>query len=139
MPKAVANLEGKKFDLETLPGGFVVLRKLSYGELLTRRNLGLGVNAPFRRDTEEVDFQLQMDQSASRFFEFAHMILDHNLEDENGKPLNMNSAADVQRLDPAVAQEIEEYMNDLNTMDEEAPLLAKSGSPSHTTNASSPE
>ena len=136
MPKATASKVGKKFDLKELPEGFVVLRKLNYGEMLSRRNLGMGVTAPFKRDSDEIDMKLDLSQEEVRVYEFSHMIIDHNLEDEDGRKLNMLDRSDINRLDPKVALEIEVYINELNLPDDELPLPARSGSPSDTENGS---
>jgi hypothetical protein len=39
VPRATAITETEHHDLKTLPGGFVVVRKLSYGEVLQRRTM----------------------------------------------------------------------------------------------------
>ena len=136
MPKATASKQGKRFDLKELPEGYVVLRKLSYGEMLARRNLGMGVSAPFRRDSDEIDLKMDLSQEEVRVYEFSHMIIEHNLEDEEGNHLNMNNRADIDRLDPKIALEIEAYINELNLPDDERPLPAPSGSPLDTENGS---
>jgi hypothetical protein len=136
MPKATASKQGKRFDLKELPEGFVVLRKLSYGEMLARRNLGMGVSAPFKRDSDQMDLKLDLSQEEVRVYEFSHMIIEHNLEDEEGNHLAMNNRADIDRLDPKIALEIEGYINELNLPDDERPLAERSGSPSDTENGS---
>lgn len=136
MPKATASKQGKRFELKELPEGFVVLRKLSYGEMLARRNLGMGVSAPFRRDSDQIDLKMDLSQEEVRVYEFSHMIIEHNLEDEDGNHLNMTNRADIDRLDPKIALEIEVYINELNLPDDELPLPAPSGSPSVTGNGS---
>jgi hypothetical protein len=135
MPRATVSHEGHRRDLEELPEGYVILRKLSYGEILHRRGLGMGVNAPFKKDTQEVDFKLEMNTEELRFFEFSMMILEHNLEDAEGKLLDMKNRKDVSSLDPKVAQEIEKHIMELNMPDDETPLPETSGSPSVTANA----
>lgn len=136
MPKAVASKQGKRFNLKELPEGFVVLRKLTYGEMLSRRNLGMGVTAPFRRDSEEIDMKLDLSQEEVRVYEFSHMIIDHNLEDEDGRQLNLMDRNDINKLDPKIALEIEGYISELNLPDDERPLPVQSGSPSGTENGS---
>jgi len=136
MPKATASKVGKRFDLKELPEGYVVLRKLNYGEMLARRNLGMGVTAPFKRDSDSIDLQLDLSQEEVRVYEFTNMIIDHNLEDEEGRKLNMMDRNDINKLDPKVALEIEGYITGLNLPDDERPLLEQSGSSSDTENGS---
>lgn len=136
MPKATASKQGKRFNLKELPEGYVVLRKLDYGEMLSRRNLGMGVTAPFRRDSDEIDMKLDLSQEEVRVYEFSHMVIDHNLEDDDGRKLNMMDRNDISKLDPKVALEIEKYISELNLPDDERPLPVRSGSPSDTANGS---
>jgi hypothetical protein len=64
------------------------------------------------------------------------MILEHNLEDDEGRQLNLMDRNDINKLDPKIALEIESYITELNLPDDETPLHAKSGSPSDTENGS---
>jgi hypothetical protein len=136
MPKATASKQGQRFDLKELPEGYVVLRKLDYGEMLSRRNLGMGVTAPFKRDSDSIDMKLDLSQEEVRVYEFSHMIIDHNLEDDAGRKLNMLDRSDINKLDPKVALEIEKYISELNLPDDETPLPAQFGSQSDTENGS---
>jgi len=104
MPRATATQETERFELETLPDGFVELRRLSYGEMLHRRDIGStmrtgqGRKAGIEFDTDALEIQ---------HYEFSKCIVDHNLEDENGTKLNFSNKADIVKLDPRVAGEIE--------------------------------
>lgn len=136
MPKAVAVLQAERFDLKTVPEGFVALRKLTYGEILKRRTLS-GM-----MEMSDVDNQkglITMNAEAVGFYEFKTAVVDHNLEDENGRQLNFNDPQDVVKLDPRVAQEIERHINDMNNLSDSAqkeeqeqmvPLPSKSGNSS---------
>ncbi|MGH9909819.1 MAG: hypothetical protein ACRD32_04190 [Nitrososphaerales archaeon] len=110
MPKAVSNTgETVRRELETLPEGFVVLRKMTYGEMLRRRDLSLKVKAGAERDPE-----FSLSSLSVTVFEFEKCIVDHNLEDENGNKLNLSLERDVLRLDPQIAGEIETEIDKLN-------------------------
>jgi hypothetical protein len=136
MPKATASKQGQKFNLKELPEGYVVLRKLNYGEMLARRNLGMGVTAPFKRDSDSIDMKLDLSQEEVRVYEFSHMVIEHNLEDDGGRKLNLMDRNDISKLDPKIALEIEGYITELNLPDDETPLPVKSGLPSDTENGS---
>src|SRR5690606_37547980 len=96
MPRATVDLtEVVRRDLKTLPGGFVELRKLSYGQTLQRQSL---LTLRMIRDAETktsdtVKSEINMANLEVTSFDFTHCIVDHNLEDENGKKLNLSSPA----------------------------------------------
>ena len=115
MPQAIVrDQEPDKFDLESLPGGFVALRKLTYGEMLHRRDLTTKITpGQGRRDTS-----ITMDNTAVTVFEFSRAIVDHNLEDD-GMKLDLSKRATVEQLDPVIAQEIEQLIADMNQLPED--------------------
>lgn len=119
MPKATANTEEtERKELKSCPGGFVVLRRMTYGQFVARRELTkLSVSG------QKKDFkgELAMASAAVSRFEFEHCIVDHNLEDADGRKLNLHGD-DFGRLDPRIGQEIEGYIGEMNNFadDDEA-------------------
>lgn len=119
MVRATTSLEPIRKDLKSLPGGWVVLRQMTYGEYLHRRDMAMGLSVQgdsLRQGTPD-KINIDMLQTAVTQFEFKTCILDHNLEDENGVKLDLTSPAGLQRLDPLVGQEIEELLDELNKWD----------------------
>lgn len=115
MPQAIArNKEPDKFDLESLPGGFVALRKLTYGEIMHRRDLTTKITPGQGRG----DAKISMDNTAVTVFEFSRAIVDHNLEDD-GMKLDLSKRATIEQLDPVIAQEIEQLIADMNQLPED--------------------
>jgi len=116
MPRAVAGQETHRRDLKTVPEGYVVLRKLNYGEVLKRREMGQ------RFDIKEDEGgrpqgSMQVDMERVAVFEFSRSITEHNLEDLDDRVLNFSDPADVVKLSPEVAAEIEEFISSLNGFD----------------------
>lgn len=112
MPKATASIETTKFDLESCPGGWVELRRLTYGEMLKRRDMSTkftGVG-----DKNKTDVDVSLDQTSVVAYEFRNAIIEHNLEDEEGNKLNFSNATDISRMDPRIAGEIEDHINEMN-------------------------
>lgn len=111
MPKAVANTEATfKYELASLPGGFVVLRKMNYGEILKRRDMSMKMRAGEGREGPEVE----LTNLKVMVFEFSKSIVDHNLEDEEERKLDLTNRDAVMRLDSRIAQEIETKIMELN-------------------------
>lgn len=130
MPKAVVSQDTERFDLKTLNGGFVVLRRLSYGEMLRRRDMMQtmrqteSVEASTNGKKEGGDVEAVFHVSKVTHFNFSRAVEEHNLEDEDGRVLNFASVADIAKLDPRIGGEIEDLIIDMN----EPPLpTAKDG------------
>jgi hypothetical protein len=52
-------------------------------------------------------------------FDFERCIVEHNLEDEDGRLLNLSSISDVRKLDPRIGEEIDEHLSSLNNFEED--------------------
>ncbi len=128
MPRATVNTtDTQRFDLKSLPKteddevGFVELRKLTYGQILERRDMGAKIAIEGLGDSrareEDLKVTTEMIQKAVTEFEFKHSVVSHNLEDENGTLLNFSNPNIVHSLDPQVGQEISELIDELNQWD----------------------
>lgn len=124
MPQGTAKpTEPERHDLATLEGGYVTLRKLTYGEILKRRDLG-GVLTPGEGRND--DPTIAIDQTAVTMYEFAHAVVDHNITDDKDRVLNFRNRADVDALDPVIASEIEDLIREMNPQDSSKSDRAKS-------------
>lgn len=118
MPKATVSMEATRYDLKSLPGGFVMLKQLSFGQMLKRRDRA----AKFYQEQSNgnaANARTQIDilNEISRQFDFAHCIVDHNLEDDSGNKLTFTNSATLDILDPRIASEIERYIDAMNQED----------------------
>lgn len=120
MPAAVVNIEEVQHnELKSLPGAFVDLRRMSYGQIVARRAMTtLSVEA--KRGAKSVTGELAMASSEVSQFEFKTCIVDHNLEDQNGQKLNFGNPVDFARLDPRVGQEIEKLISDMHDFENDS-------------------
>lgn len=135
MPRAtIDTTDTIRTELKSLPAqgdeeaGFVELRKLSYGQILARRDMATQMSiGGFDGKSKDDDVSAAIDiiQKAVTEFEFKHCIVGHNLEDSNGTLLNFGNPKNVTELDPVVGQEIAELIDDLNKWDSD--LTGKDG------------
>lgn len=120
MPVAVVqNPLSDKIDLKTLPGGYVVIRRMTHGQKLERQAFTsrLKFSIAKKRDMQgEIDLM----QKAVSLWEFKNLVAEHNLEDLDGRTLNFTNPADVEKLDGKVAEEITAHINALNNFEEDA-------------------
>lgn len=122
MPKATANITEKhRKELKSCPEGFVEARRLTYGEKLMRRAMVSGLRVEAGKKGEKKDFagEMKLITEESTVFDFVHCILDHNLEDEDGNKLNLTNKNDINRLDPRIGEEIDEFLGELNNFEED--------------------
>jgi len=119
MPRAtVDQTPGEKVDLKTCPEGWVILRRLSYGQKITRReqSSSMTMNSKGKRNNS---IDLKMLAQNSTLFDFMHCLVDHNLEDELGNKLNLHTPEGVLSLDPKIGEEIEVLIDNLNNFEDE--------------------
>ena len=120
MPNATTSTEDiEKFELKSCPGGFVVLRRLNYGEYLKRREMVSGLKIHGGQRSKDFEGELQMASRKVTEFEFASSIVDHNLTDEGGTPLDFRNTFTFNMLDPRVGEEIGTLIDRMNQWQEE--------------------
>jgi hypothetical protein len=122
MPVATRKQETIRHDLKSCEGGFVVLRQLSYDEMLERRDGATQIL--MERGVAKTDAAPQMAikiaNKWSNQFSFPRCIIEHNLDDEKGNRLDFSKPAEVfKTLDPKVGAEIEALIDELNQEAEE--------------------
>jgi len=114
MPRATITTEATRVDLKSCPGGYVEIRQLPYHEMLVRRDKG---GKLFFDQQQEGRVEIATLQAWARAYEFEHCIIDHNLEDEEGKKLDFSNDATLSVLDPRVGQEIEDAIDKLHNIE----------------------
>jgi hypothetical protein len=138
MPVAVGIAQNERFELKSLPasdteeGGFVVVRRMTYGEKMHRQSLMSGVK--FRGDNKkEFEGELQMANRRVTEYEFAVCVIEHNLTDQSERLLNLKSSSDLALLDGQVGEEIGQLLNRVNLFEDEDEELGNSSTGSETT------
>ena len=118
MPRATFNPDDTiRFNLKSLPDGYVVIRRHMYGNMLKRRQMG--IDTQIAEINGERTANVTMNVATTTAFDFAHCVVEHNLEDEAGNTLNFNNAGHVAALMGPVGDEISAYIDQMNTWDSE--------------------
>lgn len=118
MPRAVViNSLSEKIPLKTLPEGYVVVRRMTYGEDLARSAKATKLLVASDGSGKKDDFQGQIDIQTVELalWDFANLIVEHNCEDVDGRVLNFKSVADVKKLDKAIGEEIGQIIDEFNS------------------------
>lgn len=128
MPRATVLRTTERRDLATLPktdeeeGGWVELRRLSFGEKLDKDAEAMKMRFDFGKveDVKDMDAEVSLISAYATVVEFSRCIVDHNLEDDNGKKLDLSKLDSVRQLDPRVGQEISELLGEINDFEKRA-------------------
>ena len=120
MPNASRSLDTERKDLKTLDGGYVVLRRMSYGQSVERRSM---LTMGFETDGKSNDFkgELAMGNKRITVYEFRNCIVEHNLfkDDAETQLFDFSKMETLDELDPKIGQEIEKYIGDMNNFNED--------------------
>ena len=114
MPIGTITKNAERKELTTLPGAFVVVRRMTYGEKLERQDDMLNM----RTSLDSSLFELKMMSKSMALKDFGNLIVEHNITDENDRLLNFKDAKDVVALDPRVGEEIGVLIDRINAFEE---------------------
>jgi hypothetical protein len=118
MPQATMSTEPERFDLKSCPGGFVVLRRMSYGKYLARQEMALKLKVQAQQKKgSSFEGEMAMANKIVTVFEFKECVVDHNLTDASDAPLNFASEHTLEILDPRVGNEIGSLINNMHDFD----------------------
>lgn len=117
MPFAGVGTSTERFDLKSAEGCYVVLRRMSFGEKLTRQDL-VKLNLEMGGKNKDIKGEMAMANLQATRMDFANCIVEHNLEkDENGTKFNFTSPDEFRFLDPKVGEEIDTLINKMNNFE----------------------
>jgi len=122
MPVAVVTKATERFELKSLPGAFVELKRMTYGQKLMRSEMAMkmlvgGDDAKGKSKDFQGEMKLMNRQTA--LWEFAELIVAHNLQDIDERPLNFRQPADVDKLEGRIGEEISTLLDSINNFEEE--------------------
>lgn len=117
MPRATVNEEDvTRKDLKSCPEGFVVIRTMTYGEFLHRREMIGKLTVGGDARSKQFEGEMKMANAKVTEFEFTKCIVDHNLDDDDGNRLDFTKSIPM-KLDPRIGEEIGTYIDELNQFD----------------------
>ncbi len=124
MPKAVVQTEAITYNLKSLPGGWVQLRPLTFGQLLKRREMASRMSAVSQGAKQPDKYLMEVILHQTNLFDFKHCVVDHNLfeDDDDLVKFNFADPKAFEKLDPRVGSEIELEISKLNEPETEEEL-----------------
>jgi hypothetical protein len=117
MPRATVSTEAEMYELKSCPGGWVKLRRMSYGERLHRQDMAMAMSMETDQRKKTASMDVRPMQTIVAAFELRTCVVDHNLEDENERKLNFASDTDCSLLDGRIGEEIAQLIEDLHNWD----------------------
>lgn len=122
MPVAVVINSTVRKNLKTCPpDGYVVIRRMNYGESLKRRDMMASIAMQLdTKGNKNEGARMQMDllQEKTSLWEFGNLIVEHNLTDANDRTLNFKNPEDIKMIEGRIGDEIQQYINELNSFED---------------------
>src|SRR5260221_13954210 len=105
MPVATVSIEEtSRYDLSSLEGAFIVLKRLPYGDWLTRQEMAIEVTlqAQNGKNPQNDMGRIAFANRKVTEWEFKNCIVEHNLTNADDTPLDFNSSMTFKMLNPRV-------------------------------------
>lgn len=123
MPRATVAKTTEKFDLTTCEGGWVELRRLSYGEKIAKDAEALRMRLQLDTEMKNIGADLNVVNETVTYLEMSKCIVDHNLTKPNPRdpeediPFDFKRLEDIRQLDPRIGDEISGLIGKMNDFD----------------------
>jgi len=117
VPVAVVTNVTERHELTTLEGAFVVVREMSYGERLLRTSLQGKMKVSGDKNSE---FAGEIEMAVARIarWDFANLVVDHNLEDTDSRKLDFHKDADLNKLQAKIGEEVGKLIDTMNSFED---------------------
>ena len=123
MPVAVVTKVTERFELKTLDGAFVVLKRMTYGQKLLRSEMAMkmlvGGDDGSNKKSKDFTGEMKLMNRQTALWEFAELVMEHNLQDVDERLLDFRQPRDVDKLEGRVGEEISALLDSINNFDEE--------------------
>jgi hypothetical protein len=118
MPVAVVTQDTERFELKSLEGAYVVVRQMSYGEKMLRS--GMSGAMKLLKDNKQSDYigEMSVETQKITLWDFANLIVEHNLQDIDGSNLNFKLEGDVRKLSSKIGEEVGICIDKVNNFED---------------------
>lgn len=116
------NISEKMPVVSAPPDGYVVVRRMNYGEELSRSakatKLLVGGSGNGKQNKDDFQGEVDIQTEAIALWDFANLIVEHNFQDVDGRTLNFKNVQDVKKLPANIGREIGTIIDDFNNVEE---------------------
>ena len=118
MPVAVVTDPYVRFDLKTVEEGYIIVKRMTYGQKMTRQQMAMKMKMQVGNRKEDSEIDIDMMNRLTSLWSFSNLIHEHNLTDEKERPLNFKNYADVEKLAGPIGEEIDTLIDKVNNFNE---------------------
>lgn len=122
MPIGVVTEPTVREELKSLPGAYVVIRRMTYGQKLTRSQMAMKMRMQIeggRGAKKEGAIDIDMMNRLTTIWSFQNLIAEHNITDVDDRPLNFKNVADIEKLAGPIGEEIDSLIDKINNFEDE--------------------
>jgi hypothetical protein len=121
MAVAVVTQQTEKCELKSAPpDGYVVIRRMNYGESLQRKDMmaSIAMSMDSKKGSSETKMQMDLLQEKTSLWEFSKLIVDHNLTDDKERKLDFSNPAHVRAIVGRIGDEIQMHIDRINSFED---------------------
>lgn len=121
MPIASIDPTPIRYDLKSLPDGYVEIRRMPFRDWLKRQEMAMRIMVEGNKGQggqSGMKGEMVMANEVVTTFEFSRCIVSHNLQHPNEELMDFNSPSTLAILDSRVGNEISTYITELHEFDE---------------------
>lgn len=123
MPSAVVTQTTERCELKSCPpDGYVVIRRMNYGESLKRKDMmasiAMSMDTSKGKGNSETKMQMDLLQEKTSLWEFATLVVEHNLTDEKDNKLDFKRQEHVKALVGRIGDEIQQHIDRINSFED---------------------
>lgn len=122
MPRATVSLEPEEYELQTVEGGKITLKRMTYGQKLERNQIAMDMTMESGGKGRGTKASVDIMQARTTLYEYKACIVDHNLTDDDDQLLDFTKPTILGKLDPRVGDEISDLIGKQNNYDEDDDL-----------------
>lgn len=122
MAIAVVTQQVERCELKSAPpDGYVVIRRMNYGESLKRKDMMASIAMSMDAKGKgggETKMQMDLLQEKTSLWEFANLIVEHNLTDEKESKLDFKRPEHARAIVGRIGDEIQMHIDRINSFED---------------------
>lgn len=130
MPFAGVEEDPIEFQLKTVPGGYVKIARLSYGDKMRRIERSMTQSMTQKKGQKDQKIDVDLTISLAKTMDFNKCVVDHNLTymvHGVEKPIPFGASNVLDLINGRVAEEIDKYIDEVNSYEEDSETMIAEG------------
>lgn len=130
MPFAGVEVDPIHFDLKTVPGGYVKIARLSYGDKMRRTEKTMKQSMTMEKGKKNQKIDVDLTMALAKTMDFNRCVVEHNLTylvNSQEVPIPFQSPNILDLINGKVAEEIDGYIDEVNAYEEDVEAMVEEG------------